>query len=729
MRSPSVASSPDIPFHRDLHEQQWVSDGKLQYEGWVRKVRFLSPISAAPIDIEELLVWNGHSEGGEETQEQLVVEKQENCLSQDPEVDASSATNTKSVCTRVEEEQHYCTGRGSRKDSEAWLEVRRLLPDLKDGHKFSVVARWSISFDGFAASIKLLCGVHFRSSSSVADHITEGCRRAYMLNFSSWCKLAERFARRVGIANLASDMSGDSTSETSSTASSIEGTPKSGRIGRLRIFVTSDVEHVIVGDQEGEILLVERNWDRSSSSLVDADDSAGLVDDPGGLPQQHWKRIADRLSRWANASSEVKSLKEDEQAEDEDAVRQGWQARLLMLGKASIERGEMQKLHSQRRESTSGTVATEDTGVKVAMEQTRYSVTFQRPRLGIQLRDLHGIPVIAGMRGYEFSAQSNSDDEEDAEDEMIQWSEADGAALLPRGPSSLDLHTKLGAVTDTTSSYMDSGTADFYNLDLTIKCIVECPGTFGLGVKKLWRWKPSCDREELGTTTGMRLFMRGLLRRVGRTIESLPPGQDILDQMEESYRVSFFDSEEEEYLSLDAESWPEFVFLQSKRLLVEDGEADHVTGSSQGADPLEKNELQTERDQCDKNVSLVPSSSAPDDIDGTVANLGAGECGSKEVQDAGDSLGAKMKVLRDRLWHGDDMAVKPEQPSTEPTESRRQDEPSHHTQSTESEESSLPNDGDGVRGPPHSLDGQSNCGHRIVLICCSLLCPVSSGSP
>eukprot|EP00903_Cladosiphon_okamuranus_P016933 g15609.t1 len=230
-----------------------------------------------------------------------------------------------------------------------------------------------------------------------------------------------------------------------------------------------------------------------------------------------------------------------------------------------------------------------------AAAEKPYTVVFHGRRLGIQLREVHKIPIVGGLQGYDpDGTQEGREDGEDDEDEegsdglpieVAAEESAFDALSLARlgtvggaggGTGTDDLQTIYGGsgagggVGTETSSMRDSQS----EYDITVKCIVQCSQLFGEGVKKLWRWKPSAatsSNDEGGTvtsagvagvdsTTAVSAFMRGLSQRLG------------LGDNTRNVRVSYLDMEvgdgEGDYVSLDAEAWDDFLESRFKRLSV-----------------------------------------------------------------------------------------------------------------------------------------------------------------
>ncbi len=224
-------------------------------------------------------------------------------------------------------------------------------------------------------------------------------------------------------------------------------------------------------------------------------------------------------------------------------------------------------------------------------QSTRYTVYIHTPQLGIQIRELHGIPVIAGLKGFGVTDNEAEEDEREQSQEAFQWepiqclneenpkdvSQSFSASLSAFGDDSSCFQSRLGGNLQGSSSQQMEHcsvfalTNDWYSIDLEIKMVLECPSVFGKGIRKLWRWKPSCDREELGSKTGLVQFVLGLLKRLGpraRTHFVQEQLDDAVSLLASELHVSFFDREEGDYISLDAESWPEFIYLNHKRLMV-----------------------------------------------------------------------------------------------------------------------------------------------------------------
>ncbi len=221
---------------------------------------------------------------------------------------------------------------------------------------------------------------------------------------------------------------------------------------------------------------------------------------------------------------------------------------------------------------------------------TRYTVYIHTSQLGIQIRELHGIPVIAGLKGFgAASVETEEDDKEQSGGEMFQWEpihclheeNKDVSQSISTSQSPFDdspyFQSRFGNLETTRTAESCSAFAftagDWYSIDLEIKMVLECPSVFGKCIRKLWRWKPSCDREELGSKTGLIQFVLGLLKRLGPHARAHFVQQQLEDTVSlltsEQLRVSFFDGEEGDYISLDAESWPEFIYLHHKRLMVD----------------------------------------------------------------------------------------------------------------------------------------------------------------
>eukprot|EP00752_Nemacystus_decipiens_P008416 g7524.t1 len=251
-----------------------------------------------------------------------------------------------------------------------------------------------------------------------------------------------------------------------------------------------------------------------------------------------------------------------------------------------------------------------------AAAEKPYTVVFHGRRLGIQLREVHKIPIVGGLQGYDpDGTQDGREDGEDDDDDEgtdglpIEVSAEDSAfdALsLARlgtvggtsgGTGTDDLQTIYGGsgagggVGTETSSMRDSQS----EYDVTVKCIVQCSQLFGEGVKKLWRWKPSAatasNDDGAGTgagvagvdsTTAVSAFMRGLSQRLG------------LGDNTRDVRVSYLDMEvgdgEGDYVSLDAEAWDDFLESRFKRLSVSlDPDHGHDTSTSTPAAAGSKN--------------------------------------------------------------------------------------------------------------------------------------------
>ncbi len=226
----------------------------------------------------------------------------------------------------------------------------------------------------------------------------------------------------------------------------------------------------------------------------------------------------------------------------------------------------------------------------IQLPSTRYTVYIHTSQLGIQIRELHGIPVIAGLKGFgAASVETEEDEMEQSVSEIFQWEpirclheeNKDVSQSISTSQSPFDdlsyFQSRFGNLETTQTAESCSTFAltagDWYSIDLAIKMVLECPSVFGKGIRKLWRWKPSCDREELGSKTGLNQFVLGLLKRLGPQARAhfvqlqLEDTASLLTS--DKFRVSFFDGEEGDYISLDAESWPEFIYLHHKRLIVD----------------------------------------------------------------------------------------------------------------------------------------------------------------
>ncbi len=262
--------------------------------------------------------------------------------------------------------------------------------------------------------------------------------------------------------------------------------------------------------------------------------------------------------------------------EQEAAPRESTsELRIALTCEDQGEKGKESSLHTSKSEN-------------LQPSSSRYTVYVHTSKLGIQIRELHGIPVVAGLKGYGVANIETEEDDKEQGSETFQWepiqclheenkdniSQSISTSQSPFDDSSY-LHPLIGNPGTCQTEHGGTFTftsGEWYSIDLEIKMVLECPSVFGKGIRKLWRWKPLCDREELGSKTGLNQFVFGLLKRLGpRARAHFRQHQldDAVNLLVSDLHVSFFDNEEGDYISLDAESWPEFIFLHHKRIMVD----------------------------------------------------------------------------------------------------------------------------------------------------------------
>ncbi|CAM9501005.1 unnamed protein product, partial [Ectocarpus sp. 12 AP-2014] len=177
-----------------------------------------------------------------------------------------------------EEEQRWV----SRGHAQATLEIRRRLPELRDGRRFVVAVRWVMKYDGFGCSLAVFCGTLFYKPSSYAKEIREGCVRGYALSVKRWFVQAEKYVKAHGAVHLRqSKDGGDGGGGGGGAEEGGDAKKMSGRVPVLEamrssvgssnsiqlskchkflgeyIYLTREVKRVIQGEAAGDLVLEE----------------------------------------------------------------------------------------------------------------------------------------------------------------------------------------------------------------------------------------------------------------------------------------------------------------------------------------------------------------------------------------------------------------------------------------------------------------------------------------